>query len=120
MREGCVARVARLLLLLTATASGLRVTRLSVPEAVERGSSLLLACDFDLEGETLYSVRWYKNHEEFYRFLPSDVPTPATHSRLPGASVDVRLFPLHFVFVCATPTLVSPDDAKQLDARLSP
>lgn len=77
------------------SADGLRIKRLSVPESVANGSSVQLTCDFDLQGETLYSVRWYKNYVEFYRFLPSNVPTPAHSSHLTGAVVDVsRSLPL--------------------------
>lgn len=79
---------------------GLRIKRLSVPESVENGSSVLLTCDFDLQGETLYSVRWYKNYVEFYRFLPSDVPTPAHSSHLTGAIVDVSFFLLCCACMC--------------------
>ena len=75
-------------------ADGLRIVRLSVPQSVERGAAVQLACDFDLEGETLYSVRWYKNHEEFYRFLPQDLPRPATVTGTLAAHVDVRRLPL--------------------------
>lgn len=61
------------------------------------GSSVVLACDFDLEGETLYSVRWYKNYVEFYRFLPSNVPRAAETTELKGAIVDVSTVDLRAV-----------------------
>ncbi|XP_072386248.1 uncharacterized protein [Diabrotica undecimpunctata] len=45
-----------------------------VPEAVKRGSNVTLVCDYDLESSALYSVKWYKNEEEFYRFVPKEAP----------------------------------------------
>ncbi|XP_050059077.1 uncharacterized protein LOC114129323 isoform X1 [Aphis gossypii] len=38
------------------------------------GSSTTLKCTFDLEGEHLYSVKWYKNGDEFFRYLPKSKP----------------------------------------------
>lgn len=43
-----------------------------IPALVERGRSFWLSCDYELDsdkGEELYSVKWYKNNEEFYRLL---------------------------------------------------
>ena len=33
-----------------------------------------LLCNFDMEGDILYSVKWYKDDLEFYRFVPNDRP----------------------------------------------
>lgn len=41
-----------------------------------------------MDGEDLYSVKWYKDGHEFYRYLPSNFP-PALVFRMPGISVDV-------------------------------
>ena len=71
-----------------------------VPDAVQNGTSAMLVCEFDLEGETLYSVRWYKQYEEFYRFLPSEVPTPAHQNHVRGAEVDVSDIVCACVCVC--------------------
>ena len=71
--------------------SSLRIRRLSVPKAVEQGSPAWLSCDFELEGETLYSVRWYRDYVEFYRYLPSNAPTAAYPVKLKGAYVDVSI-----------------------------
>lgn len=38
------------------------------------GSSTKLECTYDLEGENLYSVKWYKDGDEFFRYLPKSVP----------------------------------------------
>ena len=27
---------------------------------------------FDMEGDSLYSVKWYRNEQEFYRYVPND------------------------------------------------
>lgn len=46
----------------------LRIDKLSVPKSIE------LECDYDLEGETLYEVKWYKDNQEFFRYTPNDQP----------------------------------------------
>jgi len=63
--------------------------RLGVPAAVSNGSSVWLFCDFDLEGDNLYSIKWYKNHEEFYGYLIEN----GEHKVYPqlGIYIDVRL-----------------------------
>lgn len=38
------------------------------------GDSVLLKCRFDMEGDTLYSVKWYRNEREFFRYVPNDRP----------------------------------------------
>ena len=42
--------------------------RLDVPEVVMLGEDTAMECFFDLEGEDLYSVKWYKGGKEFFRF----------------------------------------------------
>ncbi|BES95129.1 beat protein, partial [Nesidiocoris tenuis] len=56
----------------------LRLLRLSVPPYKMRGESAFLECDYDLEGNTLYAVKWYKDNEEFYRYVPR--ASPPQHS----------------------------------------
>ena len=41
---------------------------LGVPSYAVKGSDVVLECDYDLEGADLYSVKWYKNGLEFYRY----------------------------------------------------
>ncbi|GIY08617.1 ig-like domain-containing protein [Caerostris extrusa] len=66
----------------------LRFLNISVPGAVSVGKPVWLKCDFDLEGDDLYSVKWYKNHVEFYRYQPRDRPPGQTY-RLAGTFVDL-------------------------------
>ncbi|PNF16759.1 hypothetical protein B7P43_G00853 [Cryptotermes secundus] len=44
-----------------------------------RDQNARLECHFDLEGEALYSVKWYKDGNEFFRYVPRDQP-PAIHN----------------------------------------
>ncbi|XP_037516268.1 synaptogenesis protein syg-2 [Rhipicephalus sanguineus] len=67
---------------------GLRLVRLDMPSAVIRGDPLWLNCSFDLESDELYSVKWYKNNREFFRYLPNENP-PGQAYRLSGVHVDV-------------------------------
>jgi len=53
-----------------------------------RDQNARLECHFDLEGEALYSVKWYKDGNEFFRYVPRDQP-PAQLFPLPGVTVDV-------------------------------
>ena len=59
----------------------------------------MLECLYDMEGDALYSVKWYRNGKEFYRHIPSDKPPTAVFTQ-PGLVVDVSSESL--------PVLVSP------------
>ena len=41
---------------------------------LKAGESADLTCSFNLGGDRLYSVKWYKGRHEFYRFMPNEVP----------------------------------------------
>lgn len=72
-----------------AETNGLRMLELVVPEHVARGQNIRLECNFNLDGETLYSVKWYKDGNEFYRYVPQDKP-PVLVFPLPGVTANVR------------------------------
>lgn len=69
----------------------LKLVELRIPSHAVRNQSARLECHFDLDGETLYSVKWYKDGNEFYRYVPRDNP-PAQCFPLPGVTVDVSIF----------------------------
>ncbi|XP_050674180.1 uncharacterized protein LOC126971801 [Leptidea sinapis] len=71
------------------SARSIRITDLTVPSHVVEGGSVLLECHNDLEGEMLYSIKWYKDNREFYRYVPSNV-NPFSYFRLPGVNVDEK------------------------------
>ena len=53
------------------------------------GDRAVLKCVFDLEHEQLYSVKWYKDGHEFFRYIPGDKDQTITIFKLPGVSVNV-------------------------------
>lgn len=63
---------------------------LKIPLAVRRGENVHLICNYDLENDTLYSVKWYKGRREFYRYLPKENPAMKLFA-LPGITVDVSM-----------------------------
>eukprot|EP00095_Tigriopus_kingsejongensis_P002658 maker-scaffold439_size171548-snap-gene-0.26 protein:Tk02658 transcript:maker-scaffold439_size171548-snap-gene-0.26-mRNA-1 annotation:"AGAP007933-PA" len=67
-----------------------RLVRLSVPSHKFIGDKATLGCLYDLEREQLYSVKWYKDGNEFYRYIPGDIDQTVTIFRLPGVRVDQR------------------------------
>ena len=62
------------------------------------GDKAELICQFDMEGDTLYSVKWYKDDREFYRFVPNDRPRLQVFDT-EGIHVDVsNIFLFHDFF----------------------
>lgn len=45
-----------------------------VPTAVRKFDNAVLNCYYDMEGESLYSVKWYRGRREFYRYTPKENP----------------------------------------------
>lgn len=52
----------------------LKILEMVAPTHKLVGDSVLLRCKFDMEGDTLYSVKWYRNEQEFFRYVPNDRP----------------------------------------------
>lgn len=68
---------------------GLRAMVVRVPEAAKSGSTVTLGCDYDLENTPLYSVKWYRGDEEFYRYVPKESP-PTKVFATSNINVDVH------------------------------
>ncbi|XP_058059668.1 uncharacterized protein LOC131210436 [Anopheles bellator] len=51
-----------------------RLKEVVVPKHAIQGQSVRLECPYEMEGDELYSVRWYKDGHEFYRYVPRDKP----------------------------------------------
>lgn len=59
-----------------------------VPNYTVKDNTVTLECHYDAEDEKLYSIKWYKDGHEFYRYLPRDTP-PASIFIQNGITVDV-------------------------------
>lgn len=66
----------------------LKMVMLDVPSLTNQGESVELNCIYDLDSDRLYSIKWYKNDVEFYRYVPNDWP-PGQFLPLPGIKVDL-------------------------------
>lgn len=78
------------------------MTEVKIPNHIIRFKSALLGCRYNLDGESLYSVKWYKDGHEFYRYVPRNKP-PGQAFPLPGINVDVS-FALFNPFSCRRAT----------------
>jgi len=66
---------------------GVRLTKELIPSHAIQGDDVALECDYDLQGDSLYSVKWYRNDQEFYRHIPTDRPQTVVFTQ-PGLIVD--------------------------------
>ena len=68
--------------------NALRDVQVTVPQAVKRGDNAILYCRYDMEDDTLYSVKWYKGRREFYRYTPKENPAMKIF-QIAGVKVEV-------------------------------
>ncbi|KAL7042866.1 hypothetical protein ACKWTF_001318 [Chironomus riparius] len=66
------------LLLIIPVIHSLRDVRVKIPSAVRKSDTVVLNCYYDMEGDSLYSVKWYKGRREFYRYSPKENPAMKT------------------------------------------
>ncbi|XP_008205979.1 beaten path Ic isoform X2 [Nasonia vitripennis] len=94
---GCPVRL--LLLLVLAAVSGtlgeIDVT-IKIPIAVAENSTVNMTCEYNLRNMPLYSVKWYKSQNEFYRFIPKEMPSKSVFPPL-SAKVDLNKSDEHTV-----------------------
>ena len=62
----------------------------------EVGHSLSLECDYRLEGDSLYSLKWYRDDREFFRYIPQG---DHCYSRL-QFSFDIICWDIKKIFIC--------------------
>ncbi|EFX67215.1 hypothetical protein DAPPUDRAFT_64077, partial [Daphnia pulex] len=61
--------------------------QVSIPPLKLTGQTARLACLYDLEGDALYSIKWYKGGREFFRYVQRDQP-PMQVFPVEGVTVD--------------------------------
>lgn len=67
----------------------LQLLRLEVPHVADpRWEKIALTCEYDLNGIDLYSVKWYKDGAEFFRYMPGSDPASRAFA-VEGVKVDV-------------------------------
>ena len=64
---------------------------MTIPLAVKRGDNAILICNYDIENDTLYTVKWYRGRREFYRYTPKENPAWKIFSSTNGLTVDVSM-----------------------------
>jgi hypothetical protein len=68
--------------------SAIRLLEVTIPPHAIRGQNAKLQCHYDMEGDKLYSFKWYRNGREFYRYIPTDKPKTVVFNGQ-GINVDV-------------------------------
>jgi len=70
-------------------AAGVYLEGVLVPHTVERGDNAVLECNYRaLQHDSLYSLKWYKDEVEFYRFEPWSGREKTRVFDVPGIRVD--------------------------------
>ncbi|XP_021945812.2 uncharacterized protein LOC110844026 [Folsomia candida] len=67
----------------------LRLSRVMVPPFKMKNENATLECPFELGTDRLYAIKWYKDNEEFFRYVPRYRPPIHTH-HLAGVSVSME------------------------------
>ncbi|XP_071527872.1 uncharacterized protein [Panulirus ornatus] len=70
-------------------ASGVRVHDVKVPTPGVVGHPAQLECLWAAGAKGFYSVRWYKNGEQFYSFVPKNTPQVKVDHHLQGVTVEL-------------------------------
>ena len=78
--------------------SSIKLKNVQIPPHAIRGSDVKLECLYDMEGDKLYSIKWYRNGHEFYRYIPTDTPNTAIFDGN-GIKVDVSIPCSIFIFI---------------------
>ncbi|XP_024878016.1 uncharacterized protein LOC112458557 [Temnothorax curvispinosus] len=87
-RDARSTRSASLLCVLLIAVTGVRGlsnVSIDIPLAVAVGTTVNMSCRYDLQSDTLYTVKWYKG-PEFFRYVPKELPPIGVFGEL-GAKV---------------------------------
>ncbi|XP_011690594.1 PREDICTED: uncharacterized protein LOC105451688 isoform X2 [Wasmannia auropunctata] len=80
-----------LLTFLLIGATGLKDLTINVPPMVRSSDTVTLSCHYDLEGLALYTIQWFFNDHEFYRFIPDRKPPLLPYSIFNVSGIQVNV-----------------------------
>lgn len=88
------------MVLVCVTEASLAVKNISMtlPEAVREGDSVTLRCDYDLERQALYSIKWFRGESEFYQYVPKEIPATKVFD-VDGVKIKVDVSDLHLYLI---------------------
>merc|ERR1712013_458223 len=96
------------------TTNQIQLHQIHVPHHPQVNQSVSLWCEYDLHGEPLYSIKWYKDQQEFYRFLPKESP-PQLSFPVEGTVVELGMSDMSVVHL----TNISLASAGQYQCEVS-
>ncbi|EDV58066.1 uncharacterized protein Dere_GG24184 [Drosophila erecta] len=95
---------------------GLRNVNVRIPSAVKRGDNALLICNYDIENDTLYTVKWYRGRREFYRYTPKENPAWKIFTKANEIDVETAQSNASHVLLRNVPTSISGKFACEVSA----
>ncbi|XP_016962148.1 uncharacterized protein LOC108032684 isoform X1 [Drosophila biarmipes] len=95
---------------------GLRNVNVRIPSAVKRGDNALLICNYDIENDTLYTVKWYRGRREFYRYTPKENPAWKIFTKTNEIDVETTQSNASHVLLRNVPTSISGKFACEVSA----
>lgn len=70
--------------------NAIRSLRIMAPDYIFYRDPMWLNCSvIDLDYNQIYSIKWFKDNDEMYRFITADETTPRTFYDTPGIVIDV-------------------------------
>ena len=75
------------------SAAPLILREVTMPPFIIAGDQTSLGCDYDPQGEEIYSVKWYKGGREIFRYQPSLGERNISVYRRPGVHIS-EVWPL--------------------------
>ncbi|KAK9870361.1 hypothetical protein WA026_007929 [Henosepilachna vigintioctopunctata] len=81
--------ITNLVFLMVLGCSALRLTNMTSPTVQDPRDDMQFYCEYDMGGEELYAVKWYKDDHEFFRYIPTGDPS-SVEFQVMGVHVDSR------------------------------
>ena len=67
----------------------LKMKGMEGPSLVNSDDIVTFTCRYDLGKDAIYSIKWYKEDDELYRYIPTDFPESRIFQGTPGVIVMV-------------------------------
>ena len=83
----------------------MKIHSLNVPEIAQVHESVSLFCDYDLKGQNLHNIKWFKGRHEFFRYSPGDHIKKKIFL-IRNLDVDVSIIRINDGYVALTSTML--------------